>query len=283
MSKSQIENPGSGQLRWVILLLVAVVIVPTVGLLWFMVQAVRNEHLAVREKLINVYTDRIKTSVSENLGTDWIDINLALVFADAVFVYDSNDKLTFPVADIKEDVFDDVFSTAFTKEYIENDPAGAIAEYRKIAESALKDTMRIKADIAQARCMHKLNLGDEAIEKLRSIISEYSDETMFLRTQKCKARLLLLELCHQKDDEQYIKELSETFDYVYRGMDRDEEFVFLGRKSHADKYIPSSVQLLVLERFLEYAEDIKRNSSLSNRIKRAQWLKKIVEKSLEMA
>ncbi|MHC4130727.1 MAG: sensor histidine kinase [Planctomycetota bacterium] len=261
----------------------AVVIVPTVGLLWFMVQAVRNERLAVREKLVNVYTDRIKTSVSDNLGTNWIELNLTLAESDAVLVYDSNDMLTFPVADIKGEVFEDVFNAPFTKEYIENDPAGAIVEYSRIADSALKDTLRIKADIAQARCMHKLNRPGKAIEKLRSIVLEYSDETIFLRTQKCRARLLLLELCRQTEDRGFRKELSETFEYVYRGMDRDDEFVLLGRKSHADKYIPSSVQLLVLERFLEYAEDIQQDSSFEKQIKRAKWLKGIIEKSLEMA
>lgn len=48
----------SNQLRWVILLLAAAVILPTVCLLWFMNQAVRNERLAVRQKLIDFYTTR---------------------------------------------------------------------------------------------------------------------------------------------------------------------------------------------------------------------------------
>ena len=48
----------SNQLRWVILLLAAAVILPTVCLLWFMNQAVKNERLAVRQKLIDMYTKR---------------------------------------------------------------------------------------------------------------------------------------------------------------------------------------------------------------------------------
>ena len=48
----------SNQLRWVILLLAAAVILPTVCLLWFMNQAVKNERLAVRQKLVNLYTKR---------------------------------------------------------------------------------------------------------------------------------------------------------------------------------------------------------------------------------
>lgn len=46
----------SNQLRWVILLLAAAVILPTVCLLWFMNQAVKNERLAVRQKLVDFYT-----------------------------------------------------------------------------------------------------------------------------------------------------------------------------------------------------------------------------------
>jgi signal transduction histidine kinase len=46
----------SNQLRWVILLLAAAVILPTVCLLWFMNQAVKNERLATRQKLIDFYT-----------------------------------------------------------------------------------------------------------------------------------------------------------------------------------------------------------------------------------
>lgn len=45
-------------LRWVLLLLIAAVIVPTVCLLWFMNQAVRNERLAVQQKLIDVYSKK---------------------------------------------------------------------------------------------------------------------------------------------------------------------------------------------------------------------------------
>ena len=49
----------SNQLRWVILLLAAAVILPTVCLLWFMNQAVKNERLAVRQRLTDFYTTRV--------------------------------------------------------------------------------------------------------------------------------------------------------------------------------------------------------------------------------
>ena len=55
----------SNQLRWVILLLAAAVILPTVCLLWFMNQAVRNERLAVRQKLVDLYTKRAQFFFTE--------------------------------------------------------------------------------------------------------------------------------------------------------------------------------------------------------------------------
>ena len=51
------QDYGSNQMRWVILLLSLAVILPTVCLLWFMAQAVKNERLAVRQKLIDVYSE----------------------------------------------------------------------------------------------------------------------------------------------------------------------------------------------------------------------------------
>ena len=54
MKNRQALDTGYSQLRWVILLLAIAVILPTVCLLWFITQAVKNERLAVQQKLINV-------------------------------------------------------------------------------------------------------------------------------------------------------------------------------------------------------------------------------------
>jgi hypothetical protein len=55
----------SNSLRWVILLLVAAVILPTVCLLWFMTQAVRNERLAVQQRLVDWYTKQAQYFFAE--------------------------------------------------------------------------------------------------------------------------------------------------------------------------------------------------------------------------
>ena len=196
MRSKMINRSGYGQLRWVILLLAVAVILPTVCLLWFMSQAIKNERLAIKEKLIGEYENRIKESVREHLYDDWLNLNISAISAsDGFLVYGSDNKLTFPVDDVYEDIsHDDRFSHAFELEYAVNDPAAAIVEYRRIADTANTDTLRIMADISQARCLSKLKSLDEAIAKLRSAISKYVDDKKLLRAQKCQAQIFLLEL-----------------------------------------------------------------------------------------
>src|SRR3989339_2257243 len=53
------------QMRWVILLLVIAVVLPTVCLLWFMTAAVKNERLAVRQKLVDTYKQQLDEIANE--------------------------------------------------------------------------------------------------------------------------------------------------------------------------------------------------------------------------
>ena len=67
---------------------------------------------------------------------------------------------------------------------IQSDFEKAIYEYRRISETADSDSIRITADIALARCLNKLNRADEAISQLRVLLSEYSNEDLYVRIQK---------------------------------------------------------------------------------------------------
>ena len=55
-------NPGYGQFRWVVLLLAVAVVLPTVCLLWFMGEVVKNERLVVRQRLTTIYKARLVDS-----------------------------------------------------------------------------------------------------------------------------------------------------------------------------------------------------------------------------
>jgi signal transduction histidine kinase len=246
-----------------------------------MTQAVKNERLAVKEKLLSFYENRIKESVKQRLSPDWISLNMSLTASDGFLVYDSKNKLTYPVDDINQDVtYGDTFRYAFELEYADNALAKAIVEYQQIAAAADKDTVRIIADIAQVRCLRKLKRIDEAIAKLRTTISKYADDDKFLRVQKCRAHVLLLELYRQTNGGDFKKALIETFDYAVRGMATDDELVFLGRNSHTNKYIPSSLQLFALNRFIDYAGDMQDEPSINGKYKRAKYLVERVSTSL---
>ena len=58
-------NPDSGQLRWAVLLLSGVVILPTVCLLWFMGTVVGNEHLVIRQKLVTLYQRQLARTIRQ--------------------------------------------------------------------------------------------------------------------------------------------------------------------------------------------------------------------------
>ena len=141
---------GNDRMRWVMLLFAVAVILPTVCLLWFMTQAVRNERLAIREKLLTVYKNDLIDSVKFNFAEPgWRNLHLALAGSDGFLIFDGNDSLIFPVEDVSEDInSEDIFNTAYKLEYIDDNPADAIAEYYRIAESSIEDTLRIRADMA---------------------------------------------------------------------------------------------------------------------------------------
>ncbi|MEO1084851.1 MAG: hypothetical protein AAFY88_11470, partial [Acidobacteriota bacterium] len=62
---------GRDDSSWPVLgLLLVVVLVPTLGVLWFMGQAMQNERLAVRQKLREVYQARL-LEARDALGATW--------------------------------------------------------------------------------------------------------------------------------------------------------------------------------------------------------------------
>src|SRR5258708_25598377 len=82
------RNNGLG----LVLLLLLVVMVPSVCLLWFMNQAVQNERLAVRQKLLDAYRDHLALA-QERLAAFWretstdLDTRVATLPAPALFQY----------------------------------------------------------------------------------------------------------------------------------------------------------------------------------------------------
>src|SRR4030042_5162642 len=63
--KAKINGGVYNQMRWVVLLLAVAVILPTVGLLWFISQVVSNERLAVRQKLTTIYKEQLEKTLHQ--------------------------------------------------------------------------------------------------------------------------------------------------------------------------------------------------------------------------
>ena len=133
----RLKNPASNQLWWVILLLTIAVILPTVCLLWFMTQAVKNERLAVRQKLIDSYTSRAQEIFFKNPEISIEDPNEF----SASIIYDQNDKITYPVPPSQRIIYSsDNVQKVWKIEFSDANYVEAIKEYENIAtESSIPD------------------------------------------------------------------------------------------------------------------------------------------------
>jgi hypothetical protein len=52
------------------LILTLIVVLPTVAMLWLVGEATQNEHLAVRQRLIDVYRDQLNL-LRQQIGANW--------------------------------------------------------------------------------------------------------------------------------------------------------------------------------------------------------------------
>ena len=268
----------SNHLRWVILLLAAAVILPTVCLLWFMNQAVINERLAVRSKLIDVYQKQYEVALQNHLDETYIGLNISMSAAEGILIYGPDGKLTFPVIAEDNATEDRVFSSAITFEHQQNRYDLALNEYEWIAETADDPHIRTHAQISQARCLAKLKRNDEAIEMLETVIKSSQDDIIG-RTQKCRAYLLLMELRDTPGKER----LMQFYDFITPSMKTDNELQYLGESDYQQHSMDSGLQALALVRFADYAGNLPSNPDLQKKIKRAEKLASIIFVSLEVA
>jgi len=208
---------GQNQLRWVVLLLAIAVILPTVCLLWFMSQAVRNERLAVRQKLTDVYRQRLDglSQKADDLWTGRINsidakatgVEAAEIFdlnlCDAVIVYDSNDRLVYPVtgSDAYPSELPEAFNKAWSAEFIKEDYVQAATLYDQIASTSEEEYVRYSAFMGRIRCLRKSGEIDKAVAQCNDLaygpVSE--DTGPSCASLITRARVLLVELKAQTE------------------------------------------------------------------------------------
>ena len=156
-------HTGYGQFRWVVLLLVVVVVLPTVCLLWFMNEAINNEQLVIRQKLVTVCTNQLDEA-TQKVGQEW-DTRCRVLGQDddthpyrefvAASAQDNCDGLVI-YAPSGEPLYPalirdaggtgetpEMFADAWQLEFVERDYAQAAQCYAKHARSALTDPRRL--------------------------------------------------------------------------------------------------------------------------------------------
>lgn len=265
-------NAGYSQLRWVILLLVIAVILPTVCLLWFMTQAVKNERLAVRQKLVDIYEAKAKT-VGEDLDTLWENERRHLesfgqlepyaffeVFAAAraptrfegFLIYDKNGKLAYPLLSRQLDVGPGtkLVESPWELEFVVKDFEQALAKYDEISKLASEPAIVFTRRMPMVRCLAKLNRTNEAI-KLCSELAYGANS--YLPAQIAHARLMLVNLYYKFNPENLLKELRRQL--VNAEYDKELDYKPL--------QIPAETRIFVLNELINTAE----SSNLARQLK----------------
>ncbi len=175
---------------WLMLLLLLAVLVPSVCLLWFMNQAVRNERLAVRQKLADVYGVNL-TLVQNQLEFYWrqtagvldfqVDRSSPSVFfslqvrgglADAVICFDAAGHVTYPGAAsaARPEAPDAAWTQAEDLE--STNRMEAATAFARLAAQTTNADLAARAFQAQARCLIKSGQTNEAIAVLTGPLAD---------------------------------------------------------------------------------------------------------------
>jgi len=285
-------SAGNDQLWWVVLLLAVAVILPTVCLLWFMNQAVKNDRLAVKQKLTDAYQLRLDT-LSESLDNLWSgrtnsvrqkavasqgvemfglltardDGSDGLGICDAVIIYDSNNTLVYPVAGGTDypNELPEGFNKAWAAEFIEKDFTRSMQLYRQIAESDVDDYVRFSALMGRIRCLRKLGEIEKAAALCRDLAYGQAAENISSASASliARARVLLIELKAESRDGLALPDLQELIDsaanYTVGG---GSDFLFM----------PSATRIFLLRKALEKIEKSQWSEELQSQVLKAKEL-----------
>ncbi len=214
-------NHVSNQFRWVILLLATVVILPSVCLLWFMNQAVKNERLVVRQKLIDLYQEKtapllehleqsrldferkVKQMDESQPHSFFLDQCIEQEHAGGLLIYDASGQVLFPLPEpnnlaVASDALDEVWPL----EFIDRNYLEAAQAYERISESSAF-IVAYQARLAMIRCYQKAHDFEQAIAICRKLVQTSYQTTS---PDKILARLKLIQLYHEHDFAQFKRE-----------------------------------------------------------------------------
>ncbi|TQV72710.1 HAMP domain-containing histidine kinase [Exilibacterium tricleocarpae] len=193
--------------RSVAFALVAGVLIPSACVIWFMTEAVRNEHLAVQQRLMHVYREQLD-KVKKQMLLRW-RTRVALVteiaaqhsaaqafaevvnrdLASSVVFCCAAERRGYPAAQFSvtgAPLLSKAWRTARRLEHQKLNFSGAVVVYGQIAERAADLSEVAQALKAQARCLFKAGRTGAALDILTVALAE----ERFRNTKDWRGRLI---------------------------------------------------------------------------------------------
>ena len=274
------------------MLLAIAVILPTVCLLWFMSQGVRNVRLAVRQKLTDVYQQRLdrfsarvdglwsgridslRQSAATSQPIEMFDLVAGRggkpgtpAVCDAIVICDSSGKPLYPAPADSEhpDALPEEFNKAWSAEFIEADFAAAEGLYGQIANSSITESVRHSALMGRIRCLRKMGELEKAVALCSQMAYGQTPENISPSSASliAQARLLFAEMKGQtagglsRPDVQNL--IDSAINYAPAGGS-----AFLA--------MPSQTRIFFLRKALEIARQSQWSQELQSQIQRAAVL-----------
>jgi signal transduction histidine kinase len=254
---------GQGSDLWPVLLLLIVVMVPTIGVLWFVSVAMRNEQLASRQRLSDAYRTHL-LHVQQTLDERWQEITGSLQasasaagadgtadptsqqrfvaavstgLVDSVVCFGEAGQIAYPtLPDASSVEFDDDrWRTAVRLEYEQGEHATALKIYHEIASAAGDPLLRAFALQSEVRCLFRTGDGQSALK----IVRQFGDDSSNVRDTHgrliaANLELLAIELAA---DAEVTSEIQQRL---------------LGRlNDHGEGHLPASQRLFLMNRLTE--------------------------------
>ena len=256
-------STGPGSDLWPVLLLLIVVMVPTIGVLWFVSVAMRNEQLASRQRLSDAYRTHL-LHVQQTLDERWQEIANGLQVSasaadtdgttdptpqqrfvaavstglvDSVVCFGEAGQIAYPtLPDASSVEFDDDrWRTAVRLEYEQAEHAAALKTYHEIASAEGDPLLRAFALQSEVRCLFRT--GDQ--QSALKIVGQFGDSFSNVRDTHgrliaANVELLAIELAANAEV---------TSEIQQRLLERLND--------HGEGHLPASQRLFLMNRLAE--------------------------------
>ena len=238
--------------KWAVWLPLVTVLLPAVCLVWFMGQTMRNERLAIRQKLVDVYTENAEKAFgghSKKLtaemqfiaGKDAETLIRQMltdetIGVDGFILLDEHGYQMYPFYEVEGlSVPDEEVQNAWKMEFEHHDYVLAADTYGEIADAGAAE-FRLAALLGKARCLKKAGRLSEAVETYNGpawFIGENLREHPFT----AQARLLQLKLMQSLAHPKFFDTCTKTLQTGY-----------------LDLILPSQMRIFYLEQTLDIAD-----------------------------